>query len=462
MSVSARTSTAAGSPSGAELHSLRGQLAGQLLLPQDAGYDVARTIWNVMIDRRPALIVRCLNVSDIQAAVEFAALQGLPLSIKGGGHNVAGNAVCENGIMLDLSAMKSVDVDPDRRIARAAPGVLWHEFDRATQQVGLATVGGVVGTTGVAGLTLGGGQGWLTGKYGLSIDNLESVDLVTADGQVRHASAEDNPDLFWAARGAGANFGVATQFEFRLHQESTVLGGMVLHSLESAPEVLRFYREFAVEQPDELTTFCGILTEPAGEVVLALVTCYAGLVDVGENMLAPLRGFGRPLVDTVASIPYEEMQGLIGQGFPHGRRNYWKSGLTNVLSDATIDAMIEYGRKIPSPHSAIVVGDCHGAYSRIPAGATAYRHRDMQFDFIILSSWLDSSEDESNISWTRGLFGAVEPDLDRGVYVNDLGHDEDDSRVRLAYGENYPRLRQLKRVYDPGNLFRFNQNISPA
>jgi FAD/FMN-containing dehydrogenase len=442
--------------------SLRRHLHGRLLQPGDEGYDAARAVWNAMIDRRPALIVRCADAEDVRTAVSFAGEHGLPVSVKGGGHNVAGKAVCDGGLMIDLSPLKAIRVDPGAATARAESGLLWEEFDRATQDHGLATVGGVVGTTGIAGLTLGGGQGWLTGRFGLTLDNLLAVDLVTADGVARQASADENPDLFWAMRGAGANFGVATSFVYRLHPLTTVLGGMVIHPLDRARDVFRFYRDFARTQPDESTTYAGVLTGPDRNVVVALVACYAGPLSEGEHVLAPLRGFGRPLADTIAPIPYLAMQGLIGPSFPHGRRNYWKSGLTDRITDATIDAVVEGGRTVPSPQTAIVFADCHGAYSRVDNAATAYGHRDLQFDLVILSSWVDPADDERNIEWTRGLFAAVEPELGDGVYVNDLGDDDGSARVRLAYGDNYDRLALLKRRYDPANLFRMNQNILPA
>ncbi len=440
---------------------LKARLRGDLLAPGASGYDASRTVWNAMVDRRPSLIIRCACADDVVAAVDFARENGLLLSVKGGGHNVAGRAVCEGGLMIDLSPMKGILVDADRATARVEPGVLWEELDRATQTYGLATVGGVVGSTGIAGLTLGGGQGWLTGKFGLSLDNLVAVEVVTADGQLLRASSDENPELFWAMRGAGTNFGVAVAFDFRLHPVSTVLGGLVVHPIDRVRDVLRFYREFAPTQPDDLTTYAVVLTLPDGTPVVALVACYAGDPVEGEHALAPLRGFGQPMVDTVAPIPYLNMQGLIGPGFPHGRRNYWKSGMTNTIADETIDAIAEFGRRIPSPQTAIVIADCHGAYARVANGATAYAHRDLQFDLVILASWIDAGADEANINWTRELFSALEPHLADGIYVNDLDADDGQERIRRAYGENYERLARLKTRYDPVNLFRQNTNIPP-
>jgi hypothetical protein len=444
----------------AVVQDLRSTLRGDLLQPGDAGYDAARTIWNGMIDRRPALIARCRGAADVLAAVNFAREQGLPLAVRGGGHGVAGKAVCDDGLTIDLSPMKGIRIDPLARTARAEPGVLWEEFDREAHAFGLATVGGVVGTTGIAGLTLGGGQGWLTGKHGLTLDNLLAADVVTADGQLLRASADEHADLFWALRGAGANFGVVTSFDYRLHPVGTVLGGMVAHPLDRAADVLRFYRAFAANQPDELTTYAGLLSMPDGTPIIALVTCYAGALDEGERILAPLRRFGTPLADTIAPIPYPAMQAIMGGGFPHGRQNYWKSGLTGTISDDLIAALVEHFGRVPSPFTAIAIADCHGAYARVGQGDTAYAHRDLQWDVNILGNWADPADTDRNIRWVRACFAAVEPQLSRGVYVNDLG-DETDERVRAAYGANYERLVAVKAKYDPANLFRLNQNIAP-
>jgi FAD/FMN-containing dehydrogenase len=440
---------------------LRQQLRGEVLEPDDVGYDAARRVWNAMIDRRPALIARCTGVADVIGAVGFARERGLSVSVRGGGHNIAGLAVCDDGLMLDLSPMKGIRVDPVSCTARAEPGVVWGEFDRETAVHGLATPGGVVASTGVAGLTLGGGQSWLTGKHGLTIDNLLSADVVTADGRLLHASTDENPDLFWALRGAGANFGVVTSFEYRLHPVSTVLGGMVVHTLDRAREVLRFYREFSTSQPDELTTYAACLTSPDGLPVVALVACYAGSLDAGKRALAPLRSFSPPLADTFGPIPYTEMQAMMGASFPHGRLNYWKSSLSNTLTDGAINAVVDAARHVPSPHTAIVFADCHGAYARVGNGDTAYPHRHLQYDLVILASWTEPADTGRNIRWTRECFDALQPHLDHGVYVNDLG-EEGDQRVRDAYGANYARLANIKARYDPTNFFRLNQNIAPA
>lgn len=441
----------------------RSHLRGEVLRPGEPRYDDARRVWNAMVDRRPALIARCTSPEDVIAAVRFGREHGMLISVRGGGHNVAGLAVAEGGLMIDCAPMKGIAVDPAKRTARAEAGVLWGEFDAATQAHGLATVGGVVSTTGVAGLTLGGGQGWLTGKHGLSLDNLHAAEVVTADGELVRASAKEHSDLFWALRGAGANFGVVTSFEFSLHAVGpTVLGGMVLHPLSKAREVLCFYREFAAGQPDELTTYAALLTAPDGNPVVAMACCYAGPLDKGEQAVAPLRRFGLPVADLIGPMPYTAVQGMIGQAFPAGRRNYWKSTLLREIPDGVIDTVVDFAERVPSPLSAIVFADTHGAYGRVAPDATAYAHRDLPFDLVVLASWTESGDDGRNATWTRGLYEAVRPFAPGGVYVNDLDGDEGQARVREAYGRNYARLAELKKWWDPDNLFRANHNIAPA
>jgi FAD/FMN-containing dehydrogenase len=393
--------------------------------------------------------------------VQFVRQHALLVSVKGGGHGVAGKAVCDGGLMIDFSRMKSIRVDPTERTVRAEPGVLGAELDRETQAFGLATPVGTVSTTGIAGLTLGGGQSWLASKYGFAIDNLRSVDIVTADGTLRTASATQQEDLFWAIRGAGHNFGVVTSFEYRLHPVGPVLGGLVIHPLSQAVEVLRFYRQFSASQPDELQTWAGILTLPDGNPVVALAPCYVGSLEEGERLLSPLRRFGTPIADTVAPLPYVAMQQIFDAAFPPGRLNYWKSALTGHLADEVIEASVEYARKLPSPFTVILFAELHGAYSRVGKTETAYFHRDLQYDAIVLSGWTDPADTQRNIGWTRELFAAWEPHLARAAYVNDLG-DEGEDRARSAYGGNYARLVALKTKYDPTNLFRMNQNIRPT
>jgi hypothetical protein len=443
------------------IEAFRTSLRGELLRPTDPGYETARTIWNALIGHRPALIARCAGAADVIAVVRFAREHDLLVSMRGGGHNIAGKAVCDGGLMLDLSRMKSIHVDPVARTVRAEPGVLGGEFDRETQAFGLAAPVGTVSTTGIAGLTLGGGQSWLSSKYGFAIDNLLSVDIVTADGVLRTASATQHKDLFWAIRGAGHNFGVVTSFEYRLHPVGPVLGGTILHPFARATEVLRFYREFTASQPDELQTWAGILTGPDGNLVVALIPCYVGSLDTGERLLAPLRRFGSPVADTIAPIPYVTMQSMFDAALPPGRLDYWKTGLTDRLDDEVVAATIEYARQVPSPLSVIIFTEFHGAYSRVGKTDTAYYHRDLQYDPIALAVWTDPADTQRNIRWARELFAAWEPHLPRAVYVNDLG-DEGEERAQSAYGENYARLVALKTKYDPTNFFRLNQNIKPT
>src|ERR1051325_302503 len=394
-----------------DLDGLRSRFRGPLLLHGDDGYDEARTIWNALIDHRPGLIACCTAAQDVVEAVQFARDHRHLVSVKDGGHNIAGKAVSEGGLMIDLSPMKAINVDPAARVVRAEPGVIGAELDSATQHFGLATPVGTVSTTGIAGLTLGGGQSWLASKHGMAIDNLRSVDIVTADGQLRTASATENRDLFWAVRGAGHNFGVVASFEYQAHQVGPVLGGLVLHPIKQGLEALRFYREFTADQPDHLQTWAGILTLPDGNVVVALIPCYVGALEDGERAIAPLRRFGSPLADTVAPISYVAMQQLFDPAFPAGRKNYWKSGLASTLADELIEATVEYAQKMPSPHTAFLFAEMHGAYSRVAKTATAYFHRELQYDAIILSGWTDAAETERNIDWTRELFAIWERHL---------------------------------------------------
>jgi FAD/FMN-containing dehydrogenase len=443
---------------------LQARLRGALLRPGDQGYDEARTIWNAMIDKRPALIVRCAGVADVMQAVNFARTHDLLVAVRGGGHNVAGNAVCDDGLMIDLSPMKGVRVDPGQRTARAEPGLTWGEFDHETQAFGLATTGGVIPTTGVAGLTLGGGIGWLMGKHGLSCDNLLSVDIVTADGQLRHASATENADLFWGVRGGGGNFGIVTCFEFQLHQVSQVLGGMVLYPLAQARDVLQFYRQFTQTAPDALASMAGLLTSPDGDPVVAIIVCYNGPLDEGEQVVQPLRAFGTPLVDDIAPMAYPVIQGLLAEGFPAGLQNYWKSNFLADLSDDAIAVMVERFATIPAPTSAMVIEHIGGAVSRVSADETAFNHRHSPYNLLIVGIWPDPADNDTNIRWVRETWEAVQPFSSGSVYVNYLGQtaDEGSERIKEAYGAtHYERLLALKKQYDPTNLFRLNQNINP-
>ncbi len=442
----------------ADIQGFAAALRGDLIRPEDDRYGAARAVFNAMVDRRPALIVRCASVADVMRGVEFARSHDLPLSIHGGGHSVAGKAVCDGGLMLDLSSMKGIRVDPVRRTAEAQGGLTLGEFDHETQAFGLATTLGVVSVTGIAGLTLGGGLGWLNGLHGLACDNLISAEVVTADGRLLRATEEENEDLFWGIRGGGGNFGVVTSFVYRLHPVSTVLAGGLSYPLAKAHEVLRFYHEFASGCPDELSTTASLGVTPDG--VIGVSVCYCGPLEEGERVLRPLREFGSPLADNIEPMAYTTLQNSPDAGFPPGRRHYWKSSYLKELGEEAIEIMAEYVSEMPSPATGVGLQQMHGVASRVDPTATAFPHRDEHYDFLILSQWADPAESERNVEWTRSLFEAMEPFFGEGVYVNNLG-DEGEDRVRAAYGANYERLLDLKGKYDPTNLFRLNQNIPP-
>jgi hypothetical protein len=447
----------------ATVQTFRDRLRGLLLAPGDVGYDAARRIDNAMIDRRPALIARCAGAADVVAAVRFGREHDLLVSVRAGGHNVAGNAVCDDGLMIDVSTMKGVRVDPAARTVRAEAGVTWGEFDHESQAFGLATTGGVISTTGIAGLTLGGGVGWLNGRFGLACDNLVAADVVTADGQLRKASEREEPDLFWALRGGGGNFGAVTSLEYRVHPLGPmVLAGPAFHPLSQAREVLRFFREFSAGEPDELTTYAGLLTGPDGSPLVGMVVCYAGPPEQGEKLVAPVRKFGPPVVDQIGPMPYTAVQRMFDPAFPPGRYNYWKSSLAPQLDDAVIDAVVDHMARVPSPHTAVMLEHYHGAYARPRAGDTAYSHRQPTWDVVIIGNWTDPAHHDRNTRWVRDLFAAVQPRVSPGVYVNFLDADDGADRVRAAYGSNYDRLAAVKKQYDPTNFFRMNQNIRPA
>ena len=436
---------------------LRGEVAG----PGDRGYDRARTVFNGMIDRRPLAVVRCADASDVVRCIGFAGRHELPLSVRGGGHSVAGNAVRDGAVMLDLSGMKALRVNPEARTALAEPGLTLGEFDRATQAFGLATTLGVVSTTGIAGLTLGGGLGWLNGRYGLACDNLISAEVATADGQLLRASARENEELFWAIRGGGGNFGVATSLEYRLHPVGLVLAGGLSYPAEVAPRVLRFYDDFVKAAPDELSTAASLGLTPAGEPTLSIAVCYCGPVAEGEQVLRPLRTFQPPGDDGIQPMPYTALQSARDEGFPFGQRHYWKSGWLREVTDGAIETLLRFLPQMPSSASGIGLQQLHGVASRVAPSATAFPHRTEQYDFLILSQWSDPADSDRNLQWTRAVFEAMQPHLEESVYVNNLG-DEGPARVHAAYGENWPRLAAVKRIYDPGNLFRANQNIDPS
>jgi FAD/FMN-containing dehydrogenase len=451
---------------------LREKLRGALCLPGEPGYEQARTLWNAMIDKHPGAVVRAAGAADVMSAVDFAREHELLLSVRGGGHNIAGNAVCEGGLMIDLTPMKSVRIDPDRRTARVEPGVTLGEFDREAQAFGLATPVGINSTTGVAGLALGGGFGWTSRKFGLTIDNLLSADVVTADGKLLHASEQENADLFWAIRGGGGNFGVVTSFEFRLHPIGpTVLAGLVVHPLSGAKALLQDYRRIVAAAPDELTVWVVLRKAPPlpflppevhGSEILVFAVCYTGEVEDGEKAAAPLRALGKPIADVVGPHPFVGWEAALDPLLTPGARNYWKSHDFVELGDGAIDALLAHARRLPSPECEVFIGNLGGAVNRVARDATAYPHRDVNFVVNMHTRWRDPAQDRECIAWARSLFDALAPHATGGVYVNFMPDDEAQRVSQGAYGPNYDRLAKTKARYDPANLFRLNQNIRPA
>ena len=444
---------------------LAGTFSGELLQPTDAGYEEARKVHNGLVDKRPALIARCRGVADIADAIKLAQRLNLEVAVRGGGHNVAGRATVDDGLMIDLSTMKGIHVDPKAKTVRAQGGVTWAEFNRETQLYGLATTGGVVSSTGIAGLTLGGGLGWLMGKYGLALDNLRSVDLVSADGEILRASAEENTDLFWALRGGGGNFGVAASFEYQLHPVGpSVTGGLVAHPFEEAKDMLRFYRDVTESLPDEFMIFGGLIHAPdgSGTKLAAMVLCHCGPLDAGESAAQPIKEFGSPIMDAIGPMPYSDLNAMLDAGYPKGALNYWKSSFLAGLSDEAIDRMIECFANCPTPMGQILLEHFHGAATRIGVSETAFPHRSDGYNLIVLSEWMDHAETDQCIAWARETYAAMNPFVTSSRYVNYLGDDEEGDPVAAAYGPNYQRLQALKAKYDPENLFHLNQNISPA
>jgi FAD/FMN-containing dehydrogenase len=455
----------------ATLADLTPHFRGELIRAGDTQYDAARAIWNGAIDRHPGLIARCTGTADVRAAVRFARERDLLVAVRGGGHNVAGTAVCDGGLVIDLSPMKGVRVDPARQTARAEAGLLWGEFDRETQAFGLAAPGGIVSHTGIAGLTLGGGLGWLMRRCGLAADNVLSADVITADGEFLRASAEEHADLFWGLRGGGGNFGVVTSFEYRLHPVGPiVLAGVMLYPAAKAREVLGFYRDFIGTAPDELTTVAVLRMAPPapflppsvhGQPVVVIGACYAGSVDEGERAVAPLRKFGEPMVDLIRPTPYVSHQSLFDPGVPHGLGYYWKSEYVPSLSDALIETLAERAWGLPTPESYTIIFHLGGAVSRQDPEGSAFEDRRAAHAVNIDAVWSEPARESACVAWTRELWEAVRPFSTGRVYVNFLG-DEGQDRVRAAYGEaKYERLRAVKRKYDPSNFFRMNQNIRP-
>lgn len=446
----------------ADVERLRAGIRGTVIRPGDADYDDARKIWNGMIDRRPGLIVRPSGVADVIEAVNFARDHELLLAVRGGSHSAAGLAMCDGGIVIDLAGLKGVKIDQGQRTAHAQGGLLWGEFDHETQALGLATTGGTVSNTGIGGLTLGGGLGWLMGKHGFACDNVLSVDVVTADGTLVTARPDDHADLFWALKGGGGNFGVVTSIEYQLHPVGpTVLGGMVLHPRSAAQDVLRFYRDYCRTIPDEAEAYAALLTSPDGDPLTALLLGYTGDLDEGERVLAPARQFGHPIADLVTRMPYVQRQTLIDDLGVHGIHRYWKSGFMPELGDDLIELIVDRAETMTSPMSVVGLFYVHGAAARVDPNATAFGLRGAQWDFDIISQWTDPALAEEQVAWTRAFWSRVEPFATGGVYVNHIAGDEPD-RVHAAFGPNYDRLLAVKRQYDPTNLFRLNHNIQPT
>jgi FAD/FMN-containing dehydrogenase len=439
-------------------------ISGTVLQPGEDDYEAARRVHNGLIDKRPALIARCRGAADVSAAVALARETGLEISIRGGGHNIAGRSVTDGGLMIDLAEMKGMYVDPEARTIRAQGGVIWSEFNRETAVHGLAVTGGAISTTGIAGLTLGGGLGWLMGIHGLAADNLLSAELVNADGAVLNVTAESDPDLFWALRGGGGNFGVATSLEYRLHPLSEVVGGLVAHPFEAARDVLRFYREFTQSVPDELTVFGGLVYAPGSSDLrlAALVVCHAGPAEQAQKDLAPLREFGQPLMVELGPMPYAVMNTLLDDGFPRGALNYWKSSFVESLDDELIDLAIERFETTPSPLNAMLFEHFHGAVTRVGVSDTAVPHREVGYNLVMPSVWLDAADTEANIAWTRATFDLFSPYFAERRWLNYFSDDDGTDAVRAAYGPNYDRLVELKRRYDPENAFHLNHNIDPV
>ena len=456
---------------GSAIESLKAGLRGPLLLPGDDGYEKARSVWNAMIDRRPALVVHCAGVNDIKQAVDFARAHGLLTSVKGGGHNIAGSAVCDGGLLIDLSGMRSVRVDPEARVAHVEPGATLGDFDSEAQAFGLATPLGINSTTGVAGLTLGGGFGWFSRKHGMTIDNLLAVDVVTADGRFVRANERENTDLFWALRGGGGNFGIVTRFEFRLHPLGPgVLSGLVVYPLNEAASALKQYRKFAKEQSDETTVWTVLRKAPPlpflppevhGTEIIAFALFHAGDPEAGRKAIEPVRHFGKALGEHIGVQPYRSWQQAFDPLLTPGARNYWKSHNFADLSDEAIEVVVQYVRNLPSPQCEIFFGQIGGATMRPAADSAAYPHRNAMYVCNVHGRWDTPAEDRKGMEWARGFFRDTAPYATGGVYVNFLTDDESD-RVKAAYGPNYQKLEEIKKKYDPKNLFRINQNIRPT
>jgi FAD/FMN-containing dehydrogenase len=454
---------------GIELDQLREQVGGDVMVPGDEAYDEARRVYNAMIDRHPAVVVRCSNVGDVVAAVNFARENGLDLAVRGGSHSVPGFGTCDDGVVIDLSGMRSVTVDAAKRTARADGGATWGDFNDATHVHGLATTGGIISTTGVGGLTLGGGIGYLARGFGLSCDNLVSAEVVTADGRSVIASEDENADLFWALRGGGGNFGVVTSFEFRLHPVETIYGGPMLFEVGDAATVLRFYREFIADAPEEFGGFPAWQIAPPlpfipedrhGDTFLAFIACWAGPLDQGEAMLKPLHDVAPVVAEHVGEMPYPALNSAFDALVPPGLQHYWKANFVTELNDAMVDAHLEHGPNVPVVNSTVHIYPINGACHRVASDATAFAYRDANFANVIAGMWPDPSQNEANTRWVRDYYDATAPLSEEGGYINFMAGDDQD-RIKANYRGNYDRLVQVKRTYDPDNLFHLNQNIRP-
>ena len=447
---------------GEVLEAFAGSVSGSVLLPDDDGYEEARRIHNGLIDRQPAVIVRCAGATDVAEAVKLARSSGLEISVRGGGHNVAGRAVAEGGLMIDLSPMRGIHVDPAARTARAQGGVLWAELNREAHAHGLAVTGGAISSTGIAGYTLGGGLGWLMAKHGLGCDNLLGVELVTADGEILNVDDASHPDLMWALRGGGGNFGVAASLVYRLHPVSMVTGGLIAHPIDAAGDMLRFYRDAIAGASDDLSVFAGLVHAPdgSGMKLAAMVVFHTGPPEEAERDLAPFKSWGSPLVVEVGPMPYPVMNTLLDAAYPKGALNYWLSSFTTGLSDDLIDAMTERFASVPSPMTVILLEHFHGAVTRIGPTDTAIPHRDEGWNLLLPSEWADPADTEANIAWTKDTYAVLSEHFSGGRWLNYLGDDQDDA-ISAAYGPNYERLVEVKRRHDPDNVFHLNHNIVP-
>ncbi len=431
---------------------LKIDFGGQLVLPGDTAYEKARRIWNASIDKHPAMIARCSGVADIASAIAFARANDLPASVRGGGHNVAGRALCDNGVVIDLSMMKGVIVDPHARTVRVQGGATLADVDRETHAFGLAVPTGTVSMTGIAGLTLGGGVGWLVRKYGLTCDNLISCEVVTANGDLITASETANPDLFWGLRGGGGGFGVVSSFLFRLHPVSTVLGGLIMYPRNQAHVVLRNYRAFMKTAPQDLTAYCALATAPDGRPVIAVALCYSGNLSVGERVLQPLRSFGSPILDAIQPMPLPAVQKMFDQSFPTGTYNYWKSTFVKSISDDVLDTIVEHGNRATSPLSSSIVEFYGGAATRDGHPNTAFAQRQAEYNILMMAQWFDAAESEQHIGWARDFWHAMGP-YSSGSHLLNLSSDTGEDAARAMFGGNYERLAALKSKYDPTNFF---------